>query len=127
MENRQILQIIAASDPDFADYRNKYAVVTDKQSSLSSELIDTILALLVQEPQRAAAIDALRKNPDTARSFSTGGEVGLLIAVAFLLRTHVKLERSATGKWKFLVEHKPGDSKFLTGLLNKLEKIWELT
>ena len=127
MDNRQILQIIAAGDPDFAAFGHEFAVAVDKQASLSPELIDTTLALLAQEPQRAAAIDALRKNPDTARSFTTGGEVGLLLAVAFLLRTHIKLERSTTGKWKFLIEHKPGDSKLLTGLLNKLEKIWQLT
>jgi hypothetical protein len=44
--------------------------------------------------------------------------------VAFVLRSHIKIERTATGKWRFLIEHKPADSKLLTALLNKLEQFF---
>jgi hypothetical protein len=78
--------------------------------------------VLGEDPQTAAAIEALSNNPNTSKSFVTGGEVTALFAVAFVLRTHIKLERTTTGKWKFLIEHKPADSKLLTGLLKKLEE-----
>lgn len=41
--------------------------------------------------------------------------------VYILGKDQLKVERGTNGKWKFLAEHKPGDSKLLTGLLQKLE------
>ena len=54
----------------------------------------------------------------------TGTEFAALVAVAFLLRSHIKLERTATGIRCFLIEHKPADSKLLTALLHKLEQLF---
>jgi hypothetical protein len=53
-----------------------------------------------------------------------GAKIASLVAVAFLLRTHIKVERNPTGKWRFLIEHKPADSKLLTALLRKLEQLF---
>jgi hypothetical protein len=48
---------------------------------------------------------------------------GLLVAVVFLLRTHIKFIRKSDQSWEFQVEHKPNDSKTLTTLLNKLSAL----
>ena len=117
---QQILQIIASSNPDFAAFRADFADATSNATLPADVLTDT-LAVLGEDPQTAAAIEALSNNPNASKSFVTGGEVAALFAVAFVLRTHIKLERTTTGKWKFLIEHKPADSKLLTSLLAKLE------
>ena len=88
---------------------------------LPTELLEDTLAVLGEDPQQVMAITALSQSAASSKSFMTGGEVATLLAVAFLLRTHLKVERGTTGKWKFLAEHKPGDSKLLTTLLQKLE------
>lgn len=119
MDHDQVLQILAASNPDFAEFQSEYAAADE--TSLPEELLGDALAVLSEDPQHEAAIDALSQSTANSKSFVTGGEVATLIAVAFLLRTHLKLERTTTGKWKFLIEHKPGDSKLLTSLLKKLE------
>ena len=118
---QQILQIIAASNPDFAAFRADFADVASNAALPADVLTDT-LAVLGEDPQTAAAITALSNNPNASKSFVTGGEVAAVFAVAFLLRTHIKLERTTTGKWKFSIEHKPADSKLLTSLLQKLEE-----
>ncbi|QQZ29644.1 hypothetical protein HMY34_13170 [Thiothrix subterranea] len=118
---QQILQIIATSNPDFAAFRSDFTDAASNATLPVDVLTDT-LAVLGEDPQTAAAIEALCNNPNASKSFVTGGEVALYLAVAFVLRTHIKLERTAAGKWKFLIENKPGDSKLLAGLLKKLEE-----
>lgn len=119
-QTQQILQIIAGSNPDFAAFRAEFADTTNT-TPLPTDILTDTLAVLSEDPQTAAAIEALSHNPNASRSFVTGGEVAAVFAVAFLMRTHLKLERTTTGKWKFLIEHKPADSKLLTTLLKKLE------
>ena len=118
-QTQQILQTLAVSNPDFAQFQRDFAVQDTAQ--LLPELLDDTLAVLSEDPQQAMAITALSQSAASSKSFMTGGEVATLLAVAFLLRTHLKVERGTTGKWKFLAEYKPGDSKLLTGLLQKLE------
>jgi hypothetical protein len=117
---QQILQIIATSNPDFAAFRADFADAASNATLPADVLTDT-LVMLSEDPQVAVAIEALSKNPNASKSFVTGGEVALYLLIAFLLRTHLKVERGTNGKWKFLAEHKPGDSKLLTSLLTKLE------
>jgi hypothetical protein len=117
---QQILQIIATSNPDFAAFRADF---TDAASNITlpADVLTDTLVVLGEDPQVAVAIEALSKNPNASKSFVTGGEVALYFLIAFLLRTHLKVERGTNGKWKFLAEHKPADSKLLTSLLTKLE------
>jgi hypothetical protein len=117
---QQILQILANSNPDFPAFVSGLGSEANVPS-LPPELLTDTLAVLGEDPQTAVAIEALSNNPDASKSFVTGSEVAALFAVAFVLRTHIKLERTTTGKWKFLIEHKPADSKLLTSLLAKLE------
>lgn len=116
----QILQILAQSNPDFPAFASDLGS-DGTATQLSPELLADTLAVLSEDPQQAMAMTALSQSAATSKSFMTGGEVATLVAVAFLLRIHLKVERGANGKWKFLAEHKPGDSKLLTGLLQKLE------
>ena len=117
---KQILQILAQSNPDFPAFSS--GLGSEKAATqLPPELLADILAILSEDPQQAIAMTALSQTADTSKSFMTGGEVTILLAVAFLLRTHLKVERGTNGKWKFLAEYKPGDSKLLTTLLQKLE------
>ena len=121
VQAQQILQILVTSNPDFAAFRADFADAASNTTLPADVLTDT-LAVLGEDPQTAVAIEVLSNNLNASKSFVTsGGEVAALFAVAFVLRTHIKLERTTTGKWKFLIEHKPADSKLLAGLLNKLE------
>lgn len=117
---QQILQILASSHPDFPAFVSGLGSEANVQP-LPAELLTDILAVLGEDPPTALAIEALSNNPYASKSFVTGGEVAAVFAVAFVLRTHIKLERSPTGKWKFLIEHQPADSKLLASLLAKLE------
>lgn len=117
---QQILQILVSSNPDFPAFVSGLGSEANVPP-LPPELLTDTLVVLGEAPQTAAAIAALSNNPNASKSFVTGGEVAAIFAVAFVLRTHIKLERTTTGKWKFLIEHKSADSKLLTSLLAKLE------
>ncbi len=122
-QDRRILHTLAASDPDFAAFKAKLPAASTP-ADLAPEILQDTLAVLNQDPQQAATINALRNQDETRKTFFPGTEVATLVAVAFLLRTHIKVERTSTGKWRFLIEHKPADSKLLTTLLNKLEQLF---
>ena len=117
---RQILQTIAVSNPDYAAFQANYADAGEADKTLPPELLQDTLSALAEDSNLSASIEALRNNPEAGKSFTTGGEIATLVAVAFLLRTHIKLKRNTSGKWEFLVEHKPGDSKLISGVLTKL-------
>lgn len=123
MNNVQIIQILASTHPDFRHFQTKHPDLS--KIEMPDELLAQTLTLLEQDPEQAAALTVLRNNPATAKRFMTGGDVAIFIAVAFVLRTHIRLERETDeygdGKWKFLLEHKPGDSKLITELFKKLE------
>ncbi|MCI5211464.1 MAG: hypothetical protein D3910_22380 [Candidatus Electrothrix sp. ATG2] len=122
-QDRRILHTLATADPDFAAFKEKFPTAPTP-AELDPEILQDTLAVLNQDPQQAATIDALRSQPTASKSFFPGTEVATLVAVAFLLRTHIKIERTANGKWRFLIEHKPADSKLLTALLQKLEQLF---
>lgn len=118
---RQILQTIATSKPDYAAWAAQFADNATTRQPLPPELVQDVLAVLAEDPQQAVAIKAMSNHPGATRSFFPGGEVATLLAVAFVLRTHIRIKRSPSGKWEFLIEHKPADSKLLGALLKKLE------
>ena len=123
MDNTQIIQTLASTHPDFSHFQAEHGDLS--KTEIPTELLEQTLTLLEQDPEQAAAINAMRNNPATTKSFMTGGDVAIFVAVAFLLRTHIRLERETDeygdGKWKFLLEHKPGDSKLIAELFKKLE------
>ena len=123
MNNLEIIQTLASTHPDFSHFQAEYHELN--KTEVSDELLEQTLTLLEQDPEQAIAIAAMRNSPATTKSFMTGGDVAIFVAVAFVLRTHIRLERETDeygdGKWKFLLEHKPGDSKLITELFKKLE------
>ena len=121
-QDRRILHTLAAADPDFAAFQEKFPAAAP--ADLAPDIIQDTLAVLNQDPQQAAVINALRNQDQTYKSFVSGTEIAALVAVAFVLRTHIKIERTSSGKWRFLIEHKPADSKLLTALLAKLEQLF---
>jgi hypothetical protein len=122
-QDRRILHTLATADPDFAAFQERFPAAS-APADLAPEILQDTLAVLKQDPQQAATIDALRNQDNTCKTFFPGTEIATLVAVAFLLRTHIKIERTSTGKWRFLIEHKPADSKLLTALLTKLEQLF---
>ena len=122
-QDHRILHTLATADPDFNGFKKKLPAAS-LPADFDPEILQETLAVLKQDSQQAATIDALRNQDNTCKTFFPGSEVATLVAVAFLLRTHIKIERTSTGKWRFLIEHKPADSKLLTALLNKLEQLF---
>ncbi|MCI5163293.1 MAG: hypothetical protein D3917_14995 [Candidatus Electrothrix sp. AX5] len=120
-QNRRILHTLATADPDFAAFQAEFPAAPTP-ADLNPEILQDTLAVLNEDPQQAATVQALRNQSETCKSF-VGTEVATLVTVAFLLRTHIKIERTSTGKWRFLIEHKPADSKLLTALLHKLAQM----
>lgn len=120
-KTKKILQILAANDPDFAAFSAMAMDATDRSKTLPSELLQDTVALLQEDPQLFPVINALADTSSEMRSFATGGEVAISLAVVYLFRAHIKIKRGPTGRVEFLFEHKPADSKLLTTVLKKLE------
>ena len=123
MNNLEIIHTLASTHPDFSHFQADHTDLN--KAEMPAELLKQTLTLLKQDPEQAAAINAMRNNPATTKSFMAGSDVAIFVAVAFLLRTHIRLERktdeSGDAKWTFLLEHKPGDTKLITELFKKLE------
>jgi len=117
-----LLGTLAGADPDFATFAQQHAglgerPLTDQQAAaLWRELLNVLRA----SPEQAQRIDRLAEAPNAQRFDAGLVSVPALVAVAFLLRTHIRCKRRADGKWEFLIEHKPADSKLLTQLLKRL-------
>ncbi len=120
-QTQQILQTIAASNPDYPTWVAEFTANAFISKQLPADLSQDVLAVLAENPQQAIAIEALSKNPNATKNFTTGAEVATFMAVAFLFRTHIKIKRNTNSKWEFLIENKPSDSKLLGAALKKLE------
>ena len=120
-QDRRIIHTLATADPDFTAFQAEFPAAPTP-ADLDPEILQDTLAVLNEAPQQGTTVKALRNQSETCKSFVSGTEVATLVAVAFPLRTHIKVERTGSGKWRFLIEHKPADSKLLTSLLSKLEQ-----
>ena len=117
-----LLRTLAGADPDFATFARQHAILGEQRlaEDQTADLARQLLGVLRASPEQAQRIDALARAPGPQRFDGGMVTVPVLIAVTFLLRTHIRFKRRADGKWEFLVEHKPADSKLLTQLLEKL-------
>ncbi|EGV31730.1 hypothetical protein ThidrDRAFT_1931 [Thiorhodococcus drewsii AZ1] len=121
-----LLRTLATADPDFDAFAQRYAslaaqpIPEDQAAALSRELLD----VLRESPEQGERIDALAQTADPQR-FDGGlvSSVPVLVAITFLLRTHIRFKRHADGTWELEIEHKPADSKLLTQLLQKLSSL----
>ena len=117
-----LLQTLATADPDFAAFARQHPGLGEQPlaEDQAAELWRELHSVLRASPEQAERLDRLAQAPAPERF--DGGLVGVpvLVVLAFLLRTHIRFKRRADGKWEFLIEHKPADSKLLTQLLKKL-------
>lgn len=116
-----LLHTLAAADPDYPAIAKQLAPLAlvslppDEQATIAHVTLEVI----GKDPQTASALTSLLEQPPPQR-FETGLlSAGLLVAVVFLLRSHIRIEGRARDL-KFTFEHRPSDSQALTALLNKL-------
>jgi hypothetical protein len=120
-QQRQILHALATTHPDFADFVNHCTFTPNHE--LSAELLNDTLAFLHEDPDQAIILDAIQQQADSYRNFHIDVEtISTIVAVMFLLRTHIKLKRNEHGKWTFLLENKPNNNSLLSNLLEKLNE-----
>lgn len=120
-EALNILQTIAKSHPDFAQFNAEFAQAVDPSKTLPPEILPEVIDALKTDSQLTDIINSLAVAPNTAKAFPVGGGISVFLLVAFLLRTHFKFEGDSSKKWKILIEHKPGDNKYIASVLKKLE------
>lgn len=103
--------------------REQFAEVPAADHPADADLIAAAFELLAADPQHAPAMKALSQGPQ-ARSF-TGIEMIAVGTVALIaLQSHVRIERTSTGKWRVLVEKKPTSEQLLTRLIAQLFGRW---
>ncbi len=119
-----LLHTLAAADPDYPKIAKQLAPLallplpSDEQAAIAHAMLE----VLGQDPQRAPAMISLLNHPPPQHFEVDLLSAGLLVAVVFLLRTHIRFE----GKFRdlaFTVEHKTADSQALSDLLNKLSSL----
>jgi hypothetical protein len=124
--SRALLLTLARTDPDFAAFAADEGALAGPvgAGALAGATVDALatatLAALREAPDLAARIEHLAAAPVPARFDAGAAGVPLLLAVVFLLRTHLRIRRHPDGRWDLLVEHKPGDSNLITDLLKRL-------
>ncbi|MGC1951410.1 MAG: hypothetical protein WA970_02260, partial [Gammaproteobacteria bacterium] len=87
-----------------------------------AEIARATLEVLNGDLQRSPSITALLNRPLPQRFGADLLSAGLLVAVVFLLRAHIRFEGKARSL-VFTIEHKPGNSQTLSALLNKLSTL----
>jgi len=125
MTSVSTLYALALADPDYAAFANQHSEL--RQVNLTREveaaLAGETLALLEQMPERA---EQLRQLESSGRPGAFAGgmvSIPVLLAVVFLLRTHVRIRRTTGGKWEFLVEQKPADTALIKQVLTRIAQL----
>ncbi len=117
-----LVRRMAAADPDFATFLEQFPVSMKQPKSLETEaqLERATISILNEFPDQAARVE--RFNASSQRAAYDAGimSVPILLGTAFLLRTHLRIKIGSGGKWIVQIEHKPGDTKFVTELLKKV-------
>lgn len=118
-----LLHRLAVADPDFLAEKKRLASLTHLTLSAAEQtaLAQETLAVLRESPEQKQAIRTLTENHEPAKNYDGGLlTAGVLVAIVFLLRSHIKVKRHNDGRLEFLFEHKPADSKLLSQLLDRL-------
>ena len=114
----QTLRTLATNDPDFPRFAAALPPELADHAALPDTLSEDVLAVLRRErPELAPWLDA--QKGASAAKFSVDPETfGILAAILFLLRSHIKIEGS-----KFLIEHKPMGDELLKKVLDTLASL----
>jgi hypothetical protein len=115
------LHTLAAADPDYPPAAQQLAplALVALSPDEQAEIARATLEVLNDDPQRSPAITDLLNRPPPQRFGADLLSAGLLVAVVFLLRAHIRFEGKARSL-VFTVDHQPGDSPTLSALLHKL-------
>jgi hypothetical protein len=117
-----LVRRMAIADPDFSTYLDQFPVSINLPASSETEAqlaLDTI-SILNELPGQAAQIARFKIASRTAAYDAGVMSVPILLATAFLLRTHLRIKIGSGGKWEVQIEHQPGDTKSVTELLKKV-------
>ena len=102
-----------ADEFQVSDAPNSSAKVTE------GDLARQALLVLAEDPEAEIAIDRLASAPSGGgQTFDFG--IGVAVAVLIVLQSHVKFDRSSSGKWSLKVEKKPTSDSLVKGLVQKL-------
>lgn len=124
-ERKGVIKLLATADPDYDAFSKQHARLGDYPLAEADAAIlsHDLLRVLRESSSRAAEIDTLLQT-ETPQRFDTGAlTIPVLVAVVFLLRTHIRFNRQSDGRWELQIEHQPADSELLTALLNKLASL----
>jgi len=118
----QTLHSLAELDPDYSAFMAQFPdELTYTTEPLPEGFADDVVSLLrAERPELSKWFDMHQSNSPPAKLFiDTAIGVGLaLVAIVFLLRTHIKIEGT-----HFSIEHKPIDSDSLAKILDVLRDI----
>lgn len=120
----QWIKTFALTDPDFQGYLQQYDNDPLLQRDLPPDVIQSMVDLLELSPESQQKMVQITTAQDASQSFDLPSiaSIGTLVAVLFVLRTHIKISRN-NGKWEFVIEHKPGDSALMQKVLAAVAKV----
>lgn len=85
------------------------------------DLARQALLVLAEDPQMRTAIETMAANWNSQpQRFDGGATLGIAAAALMVLQTHIKFERTSTGKWNLKIEKKPTSDALLKTLVQKL-------
>jgi hypothetical protein len=119
------LRALAAVDPDFPPFVELHSELArvEVAPDTAADLTRTVFQVLQQMPDRSVQLQRLKPS-DRRSSFDAGvASVPLLLTAAFLLRTHIRIERKDRGTWSFVAEYKPADSQLVRKLLETIVQL----
>lgn len=123
MDSRNTLSMLVIQDQEYAEFIENFSFDVDLSSAEEEQLASQALGVIEvhgSEEQKEMLQD-LATSEEAPKS--VGVDIAVLVAVTFLLRTHLKLHRNQEGKWEFLAEHKPSDNDLMGSLLTKLQTL----
>ena len=126
MEENKLIQTLAFADPEFESYYAQYTSALEMRDNLPPELAKDVLNLVRQEDAELdALITAQQEAGEMTIKYISSGLVagGTLVAAVFLLRSHIKIQKSKDGKWEFKFEHKPMEIDLLKEVLLSLQRL----
>lgn len=121
----RLIRALVASDPDCASFARQHPDLSQSHlpEELETELLRDMVAVLDQFPERKLQLARL-KSTGAPETFDGGlATIPLLLACAFLLRTHLRFSKHRDGRWDFTVEHKPADSALVKQLLANIARL----
>ena len=121
------LWALAQQDPGFTAFYTEYREKITLTAPLPAELLDGVIEVVEQDRALAPAVKRYLENAQAASTFAVPSlpEAGVLIAVLFLLGTHIKFHRKEDGKWEFLLDHPASKNGTLERIVQMLSELFK--